>query len=410
MIDRFPKLRPVQTQWIDNGGQPALLLQDRLALGPHAVAVPRPLAPLLALCDGTRDAAGIRAAMELWTGVAIDTATVEAALAQLDTALLLDNERFAAAYRRSLDSYRTSPFRPPALAGTSYPADQSGLAAQLEGYLRTARGNDGQSAPARRIRGLVCPHIDYERGGAVYARVWDRARDALSTARLIIILGTDHAGGPAALTLTRQGYQTPLGLLRTDVDAVESVASAMGEEAAFAAELNHSVEHSVELAAVWIRHMVGARDLKILPVLCGSFQPFTEGNGRPADDEKWAAGAEALRQIARRDDVLVVAAADLAHVGPAFGDPAPIGTAEKGTLSAFDSEMLATVARGGGEEFLDLLVREEDRYRVCGLPPIYLAMSILGSVTGEIVTYAQCPAPGESVVSVTGMLLYEATA
>src|SRR5450756_1779569 len=85
MSSNYPKLRLVQTQWIDSGGQPALL-QDRLAAGARAVVVPKLLAPMLALCDGTRDAAGIRASLELWTGVRLDMATVEAALAQLDNA------------------------------------------------------------------------------------------------------------------------------------------------------------------------------------------------------------------------------------------------------------------------------------------------------------------------------------
>ena len=407
MNNDYPKLRLVQTQWIDNGGRPALLLQDRLALGARAVVVPRLLAPMLALCDGTRDVAGICAGMELRTGVRLDTATVEAALAQLDSALLLENERYRAAYRQALESYRALPFRPPALAGTSYPAGRAELAAMLDDYLVSAHGSDGRQAPSRRLRGVICPHIDYERGGEVYARVWDRAREAVAESDLFIILGTDHAGGPAELTLTRQSFQTPFGLLRTDVDAVDALAAVMGEEAAFAAELNHTVEHSVELAAIWLHHLVGPRNVRIVPVLCGSFHPFTEGDGRPAGDERWAGAAAVLRQLANRDRTLVIAAADLAHVGPSFGDPGPIGMAEKAALSAFDTEMLTSVSRGDGEGFLDLLIREQDRYRVCGLPPIYLAMSILGEVSGEVVTYDQCPAPSESVVSVTGVLLYE---
>jgi len=407
MSSNYPKLRLVQTQWIDSGGQPALLLQDRLAAGARAVVVPKLLAPMLALCDGTRDAAGIRASLELWTGVRLDMATVEAALAQLDNALLLDNERYDAAYRQALESYRGFPFRPPALAGGSYPADRAELAALLDGYLASAYSGDGHYVPSRRLRGVICPHIDYERGGKVYARVWDRAREAVAGADLFIILGTDHSGGSAELTLTRQSFQTPFGVLRTDLDAVDAVAEAMGEDAAFGAELNHTVEHSIELAAIWLHHLIGARDVRIVPVLCGSFHPFTEGHGRPADDERWAAAAAALRQIASRDRTLVIAAADLTHVGPAFGDPNPIGVTEKAALSAFDTEMLAAVSRGDGEGFLDLLIREQDRYKVCGLPPIYLMMSILGEVSGEVVTYDQCPAPGESVVSVTGTLLYE---
>ena len=402
-----PKLRLVQSQWIDRGdGQPALLLQDRLGLSGHAVVVPEALAPMLALCDGTRNPAGIRTALELRTGLQLDLPTVEAALAQLDNALLLDNERYTSAYRAVLEGYRTAPARSAALAGGSYPEDPAELSALLDGFLAGIAGTDGHETGTKRLRGIVCPHIDYDRGGPTYARLWDRVRGDLADADLFIIVGTDHSGGPAEVTLTRQSFQTPLGILRTDVDAVDAVATAVGE-AAYASELNHLAEHSIELAAVWLHHLIGAREARILPVLCGSFHPFTQRNGRPDDVRSWTAAASALREIAQRERTLVIAAADLSHVGPAFGDPEPMDPRKKAVLSTFDMEMLETVSRGDREAFLDLLVRESDRYNVCGLPPIYLTLTMLGEVRGEVVDYAQCPAPNRSVVSIAGMLLRE---
>ena len=402
----YPKLRALETQWVEQRGQPALLLQDRLAIGARSVVVPKLLVPLLALCDGTRSPAGLRAALELRTGLRLDLATVERVLSQLDEALLLDNERFAEGYRRALESYRSAPFRMPALAGSSYPAEATELAALLDRYLAEAiERRDGALPASTSLRGMICPHIDYERGGPIYARVWDMARDAAANADLFVVLGTDHGGGAAELTLTRQSFQTPLGLLDTDVEAVEMVAEAMGPDAAFASELNHRAEHSLELAVVWLRHLVGTRAVRILPILCGSFHSFTEGAGRPSEDERWQAAAQVLRSIVRRDRTMVIAAADLAHMGPAFGDPLPLGPAERAALSSADGRMLETICRGDADGFLDLLVAEGDRRKVCGLPPIYLMLQILGETRGEVVDYAICPAPGGSVVSVAGVLL-----
>lgn len=401
-------MRALEMQWIERSGQPALLLQDRLAIGARGVVVPQLLVPLLALCDGARDLDTLRSAYQLRTGIPLDPAVVEKVFAHLDEALMLDNDRFAQAYRRALEVYRDSPFRPAALAGGSYPAEAPELAALLEEYLAEAAAlRDGQLPPTGSVQGVICPHIDYDRGGLVYAQLWDRARDAVAEADLFLILGTDHAGGPGALTLTRQSYHTPFGLLPTDIEAVEVVAEAMGTEAAYALELNHKVEHSVELAAVWLRYLAGERDVKTVPVLCGSFHPYTQGESRPTEDARWRAGAEALRRIARRDRTLVVAAADLAHMGPAFGDPQPMGAVERASLSVSDAEMLAAVCLGDAEGFLDLLTGERDRRKVCGLPPIYLMLKLLGQVVGEKVAYSICPAPGESVVSVTGVLLSE---
>lgn len=274
----------------------------------------------------------------------------------------------------------------------------------LEGHIA---GVGGHAEPdllrAGSLWGLICPHIDYDRGGPVYATIWGKVREALDEADLFIILGTDHTGRPGEITLTRQSYQTPFGLLPTDLEVVNGVAKAMGEEAAFRSELNHLGEHSVEMAAVWLHHAVGDRPIRVVPVLCGSFHPFIEGKGSPEDYPAWKAGAEALGEVAGRDGVMVIAAADLSHIGPAFGDPSPLGDAEKDDLAEFDSDILAAVVSGDAQAFLRRLVQETDRHRVCGLPPIYLAMRLLGEVRGELVSYSQCPAPNGSTVSVAGL-------
>ena len=48
----------------------------------------------------------------------------------------------------------------------------------------------------------------------------------------------------------------------------------------------------------------------------------------------------------------------------------------------------------------------EDSNDVCGLPPIYLSLRLLGKTRGETIAYDQCPADEQdtSWVSVAGML------
>ena len=50
--------------------------------------------------------------------------------------------------------------------------------------------------------------------------------------------------------------------------------------------------------------------------------------------------------------------------------------------------------------------RVQDRNNVCGVPPIYLALRMLGQVQGEQVAYDRCPADedGTSLVSVCGVV------
>ena len=81
--------------------------------------------------------------------------------------------------------------------------------------------------------------------------------------------------------------------------------------------------------------------------------------------------------------MLVVAAADLAHMGPAFGDPQPLDRQEKEVLKGFDREMLAAMCHGDAESFLGLLRQSKDKQKVCGLPPIYAALQLLGPSFGQ---------------------------
>ena len=55
MIDIRPKFRPIRPQPATANGQRVLLLQDPLHLAEQVAFIPWTLAPMLALCDGSRD-------------------------------------------------------------------------------------------------------------------------------------------------------------------------------------------------------------------------------------------------------------------------------------------------------------------------------------------------------------------
>ena len=105
--------------------------------------------------------------------------------------------------------------------------------------------------------------------------------------------------------------------------------------------------------------------------------------------------------------MLVAASGDLAHVGPAFGDPTPYDADREGRLRAADEQLLTPSP--GPRRILRQLRAERDARRICGLPPIYLMLRYLGDgARGEVVGYDQCPADpdGGSLVSVAGILLW----
>jgi AmmeMemoRadiSam system protein B len=397
-----PRLRPIHTIATMHQGQPALMLHDPLRITDRVLVVSRQVGPVLALMDGTRDLDGLRASLIVRAGLQISNTELQQIIDQLDSALLLQNERFEEACEAALQTYRQAPYRAPSSAGASYPSDPEELAAMLDSYLNGASHTSSFDG-----RGAVSPHIDYERGGSIYAQIWDRIADAARQADIAIILGTDHNGSAGTLTLTHQNYATPYGVLPTDTAAVDALASAIGPTWAFEEELHHVGEHSIELAAVWLHHMRDRQPIELVPILCGSFQHFIDTPFDPATDPTFAQALDALAGAVSGRSVLVIAAGDLAHIGPAFGDSKPVDFSDRARLAAADEALIAAICAGDAEAFYRQIETEGDRRNVCGLAPIYLALRLLEPTSGERAGYDRCPADqnNTSWVSICGVAL-----
>jgi AmmeMemoRadiSam system protein B len=383
------------------------LLRDPLQLTAQQLVMPAPMAQMLPFCDGTRTKREIHAAFCQQLSTEVDFAVVDEALAQLDAACLLENARSHEAYQALLAEFRAQPHRPPALADLSYPGEKSELTALFQSYLED---DELDIVPDWRGRGIISPHIDYQRGGPVYAKTWRHARCAVLEADIVLIFGTDHNGSSGAITLTHQPYATPYGVLPTDLPLIEKLADAIGSDAAFAEELHHRSEHSVELSAVWLHHiyhLANKDPAPMVPILCGSFHHFLMNGSNPAEHRRLIAAVETLRQELAGKNVLAVASVDFAHVGPNFGDQFPMDARRRAELTEADRRLIQSILHGDVGRFYEQISSVQDRYRICGFSSIYLLLRYLGATEGVEVAYQHCPADPEdnSLVSICGLLL-----
>ena len=207
-----PKVRPLISEWVMANGEVRLALRDPDELIEGTVLISAALAPVLELCDGEHSLAGLHAALSLRHGISLPIATLESLVNQLDAALLLESARAQAARDKARAAYRSLSFREPALAGVSYPADPAELSAMLDEFVASV--DVEPDSDERAIRGLVSPHIDYDRGGAVYARTWDHARRDVQAAEVVVISArTTRAARarshPRASTTPRRGARCP---------------------------------------------------------------------------------------------------------------------------------------------------------------------------------------------------------
>jgi AmmeMemoRadiSam system protein B len=394
-----------------------LCLRDPAGLTDRVAFLPSAAVAILSACDGQRTAAEVAAHAAARLGMPVSEDQVQDLLEQLDEGLFLDTPRFQAHHQALLDDFRSQPVRPPSHAGQSYAADADELAdfldEQLTGARQRARARGGDSAAAAPV-GLIAPHIDFARGGPTYGDAYLPLAGTDGAYDLVVVFGTDHNGIRHPFTLTRKSYATPLGSVATDVDVVEALAADLagadgGGDALFDDEFHHRQEHSIEFQAVWLRHLFGARTPPMLPILCGPFAEARPGARVRAKVRAFLA-ALARRTAGRR--VLVIAGADLAHVGPRFGD-GPFRVSECAALEHTDRRALAHVSAGDADAFHDAICADSDRYRVCGTAPIYATLALLGLAgaparRGELLSYAQCPADDGPVswVSVAALALY----
>jgi len=404
----FPKLRLLDVRHQSHQGQPYLSLRDPQQVATQEILVPQALAPLLALCDGTRTISQVTLAFSQRIEQTVAHEQVTGMLGMLDQALLLDNERYQAAHAKAVAAYHAEPYRPPAFAGLSYPQERVALQQHLQGYLKAATEVETLAIDWSRPIGMLSPHIDYQRGGAVYAQIWQRMAQAAREAELVIIFGTDHYGSDL-FTLTRQQYATPYGILPTEEPLVDELAAIIGEEAAFAGELRHRGEHSLELVAVWLHHMRAGNPCPVIPILCGGLHRFLYNDQQPDQAQPIAAIINAVQQLTKERRVLVVASGDLAHVGPAFGGTA-LNPQRRATLRQADETLIHAMRAGDVNQFFQAIRHVQDANNVCGVTPIYLTMHATRAIAGEPVGYATCPADDfdTSVVTIGGMVFHGA--
>ena len=398
--NEYPRLRFLEAFPAKLQGQQVLCLRDPLHYTDAVVSVPTQTAAILDLFDGTHSLLDIQEVFARRFGVLLFREQLLEVIRSLDDHLLLDSERFASHRTSMEEEFRRAIDRPARLAGASYPADPEALRATLDSYF-DAEGGPRAAPPSRqaaRLAGLIVPHIDFARGGRCYAWGYRELAGALPVDRWVI-LGTVHVPIARPFALTRKDFGTPLGPAEVDRDFTEALLLRTGERY-LEDEFSHRGEHSIEFQCVFLRHLVPAdRPVRIVPILCGSFHRFVEECRSPGPRGEVGEFIDALGEVLRAQGgrTVVVASADLAHLGPQFGDPRPLTPGALRKVETADREMLSSAESGDAEAFFRAVARDGDQRRICGLPPVYSALRALGGAEGRLLRYDQWPDPNGTV-------------
>ncbi len=397
-----PRLRAVEAFPIEHEGEQFIALRDPAGYTSSVVMLPAGVVEIVALFDGQHSMVDIQAELMRRHGEIVPRAQLEELVEGLDEHGFMESVRFAERRAAIEAEFLASPARPASHAGGAYAAEPDELRRAMDDFFAPPEGPGDIEWPAAgggTISGVIAPHIDFHRGGAAYAWAYRRLAERCD-GDLFVIFGTCHAGMRDPFALTRKDYATPFGPAPVDRDLMEAVARRAGQDC-FASELAHRGEHSIEFQAVFLRYLYAARrDFTIVPILASfAHEALARGHG-PEDDPRVPrfldALAEAIAASGRR--VVVIAGADLAHVGPRFGDPEPVSGDDLLEIEREDREMLGAVEAGNPRAFFDAVARDGDRRRICGYSPIYATLRVLGASRGQLRRYGQWPDP-QGVVS-----------
>lgn len=373
---RRPRLRAVETIVVpDPRHGRVLVLRDTQGVADGYAVVPPALIPVVARMTGAYTTSEIAALASRETGVTVPVAVVDRLASELDAAFMLEGQTFDTRLAEVRRAFAVSSVREASHAGGAYPGERGELVRYIE---RECTPADVASPAAAEMLGLVAPHIDPWRGKRGYGRAYAALAKALpERAETFVLLGTSHAPMRQPFALTRKAFETPLGALAPDEDAILALEKAARFDA-YADELNHKREHSIEFQAVFLKHAVGERPARIVPILAGLGEHQARGKD-PRESPVVARFVDALAELVGKDPgkVVLIAGADMAHVGPRFGDPAPLDDGGREALEARDKASLALATGRESPAFWEHVAADLETRRVCGLAPIWTLLEAL---------------------------------
>jgi MEMO1 family protein len=399
MAQRLPRLRmnlDFMPSPVDD--RPGLLIRDSYGYSDKVLIIPTPLVQCLACFDGEQTELDLRALLVRMTGE-LDVGGLERHLMEtLRTAGFLHDDTYLELRAAKHREFAESEARTASHAGSAYPEELDAVKATLDGYLD---GSEAEKADGDLV-GIAAPHVSPFGGWQTYRNAYS-ALGREHQDRTFVILGTSHYGEADRFGLTRKPFETLYGKAITETRLVEELAS---QPAVTMEDYCHAVEHSIEFQVLFLQHLYGP-DIRILPILCGSFATSIQNGGAPEDNDSVRRFLGQLGEMAarERDRLTWVLGIDMAHMGPRYGDDliATAGTGEMEDVARRDNARIERVLASDAQGFWDQVQEQQDDLKWCGSSPLYTFLRAVPHAKGTLRGYEQWNIDESSVVSFAAM-------
>jgi AmmeMemoRadiSam system protein B len=180
--------------------------------------------------------------------------------------------------------------RPSAVAGLFYPGDPSLLRTHVLDLLADVAASTKVVPKA-----LIAPHAGYAYSGSVAAAAFATLRDCARTITRVVLIGPTHyvhlrgIAGP-----TVDAFETPLGRVPVDVEALSTIADL---QFVIRAEAPHAPEHALEVELPFLQTLLAS--FKVVPLVVGDTTPQEV--------------AYMLHRLWGGPETLIVVSSDLSH-------------------------------------------------------------------------------------------------
>jgi len=249
--------------------------------------------------------------------------------------------------------------RKPAVAGQFYPASEKSLRKKIEESFLHDLGPGkvpDEEGRLHNIKGIVVPHAGYEYSGPVAAHAYKSVYED-GKPDLFIIMGPNHRGVGASVSIAKEDFKTPLGTAKVDEEVADQLVGGVIEYN----DTAHMGEHSLEVQLPFIQYLWD--DIEMVPL------SFNIQNYRTAKKV-----GDRIRNVIGEKNALVVASTDFSHY-------VPKKIAEKKDKLAVDK-----IINNDPEGLFQIIQKEN--ISMCGYGPVMAMMIGSRGSKGRLLKYA----------------------
>lgn len=187
--------------------------------------------------------------------------------------------------------------RPSPIAGRWYPGDSRQLASSVDGYVGAAELPEINGE----VIAVVAPHAGHVYSGPVAGYAFG-AVQGMQFELVAVVSPMHQPYSQPLLTSAHQAYQTPLGSIVIDLDAVAELDQQLQAELGFGlTQVRNDAEHSLEIELPFLQRVIEG-EFRLLPVMV-----------RDQSTQVAEVLGKTLAKILSGKTALIVASTDLSH-------------------------------------------------------------------------------------------------